>query len=74
MVTLTRCDRCSKEMPKDPFFFGGFEDEDVSFDRINSKRNLDRIVKPHLCNACVKGYNNIILATNKEIRKFLKDK
>jgi hypothetical protein len=70
MVNLTRCDKCGKEMPKQENFFEGFEADD--FEIVDSKKNLKKLLKPHLCEKCVKGYNILVDRANKEISLYIK--
>ncbi len=69
MVKITFCDRCTIEIRRTnrPVDYGEFDNEDFE-----SLFEDDSIQKFHLCNECLKGYNKLIVNTNKEISNFMK--
>lgn len=73
MVNKTFCDRCGKELE-------GFENEDEFGDIFGNEEFGEAfgfkspVLKPQLCLKCQKGYDKIIKNTNKQIKRFLKEK
>lgn len=71
MVERTFCDRCDVEIEDSPF-----DDFEKIFDSTASEflNKEPKILEPHLCRKCNKGYEKIIKVTNKEIERYLEEK